>query len=274
MKDNNLVQPLDSSHIFSCYYPYLSDHIEKFSLSQFVTITDKDLWHRLVRVLRLETSGSFILFDQFIHMHVKLEHETFQKKGNIVVSVSNIKKNQALKPSVVLACGLLKKEAFEKIVYFGSQMGADQIIPLIATRVHRSWGNQKELERLRRISVAACEQSKQYVFPELCNPLNIESFFTTIKSTSDACKKICFESTGHSLFTLLDQIHRKPPQKIVIVVGPEGGFTSSELDQFKQGGFEFYALTPTILRSVEAVNVGLGSIRSVASFCERQKFVF
>jgi len=45
--------------------------------------------------------------------------------------------------------------------------------------------------------------------------------------------------------------------------GPEGGLTKQEEDLLKENDFEFYVLTPTVLRSVEAVAVGLGSVRSI-----------
>ena len=51
---------------------------------------------------------------------------------------------------------------------------------------------------------------------------------------------------------------------ISVTLGPEGGFSSEEEDLLHQANFTPYRLTPTILRSREAVCLGLGAVRASA----------
>ena len=83
-----------------------------------------------------------------------------------------------------------------------------------------------------------------------------------MKNTDDA-KKVFFNIDGKPAFDLLKHVHENHIKKIMLIFGPEGGLTEEEITLLKSDNFEFYALTPTVLRSVEAVAVGLGSLRSV-----------
>ncbi len=51
----------------------------------------------------------------------------------------------------------------------------------------------------------------------------------------------------------------------IVVIGPEGGVTDEEQQLLQAIGFDTYTLTPTVLRSVDAVTIALGGIRSIIS---------
>jgi len=90
-------------------------------------------------------------------------------------------------------------------------------------------------------------------------PVNLQNL---LKSLQNDTKKVFFDVDGKPLLNLLNDLD-KNQNKIVLMFGPEGGLTKQEEDLLKENDFEFYVLTPTVLRSVEAVAVGLGSVRSI-----------
>jgi 16S rRNA (uracil1498-N3)-methyltransferase len=53
------------------------------------------------------------------------------------------------------------------------------------------------------------------------------------------------------------------PKSILVVFGPEGGLTDHEQQRLEEQGFIGYRLTPSVLRSTEAITVGLGILRSL-----------
>ena len=101
--------------------------------------------------------------------------------------------------------------------------------------------------------ITACEQSKNFVIPQVSNVLP----FKDALLNSSAPQKIYFEPHGD----IVGNIRGNSASDIII--GPEGGFTEEEESLIKSTGFKPYRLTKTILRSKEAITVGLGIMRSL-----------
>lgn len=245
-------------HIFSIYVENLSTLIEAATVTQ--TFTDKDLHKRITRVLRLQPEEHIIFFDKQIHVRACIQAKTFEQKKQVFLSVLSIDKNKPLVPEIMLCPSLLKKNSFEDVVYIASAMGANVIQPVLSEKVVRRWGQKKERARLEKIIISACEQSKHFSLPELCEPIALQEFVKTIDADTT---KIFFDVDGDPVFSLLNSLHNNKIKKMVLVFGPEGGFANSEVDLLKKTGFACYKLTPTVLRSVEAVAAGLGCVRSV-----------
>jgi 16S rRNA U1498 N3-methylase RsmE len=47
------------------------------------------------------------------------------------------------------------------------------------------------------------------------------------------------------------------------MVGPEGDLAATEKTELKRAQFTFCALTPTVLRAVDAIRIGAGMLRSL-----------
>ncbi len=74
--------------------------------------------------------------------------------------------------------------------------------------------------------------------------------------------KIYFDPTGESLSDIIARVKKISPTSIIVMVGPEGDLTDQEKEQLRQEKFLFCALTPTVLRSSQAIALGSGIIRS------------
>jgi 16S rRNA (uracil1498-N3)-methyltransferase len=118
--------------------------------------------------------------------------------------------------------------------------------------------------------VAACEQSKNFCLPEICEPVKIQVIAEQISlspSGAQTSLKTYFDPAGARFVDLLEKIKSATADgssdlQISLFFGPEGGLTEQEEKCLLDSGFVAYALTPTILRAREAVIVGLGGVRS------------
>lgn len=237
-------------HIFALYHPNLRVQ------EQYLEIIDKDLWHRVTHILRLTAQEEIILFDGKKEITLELVDKTFSSKNKVIGRVRDTKASLPITPNITLMPSILKREAFEQVVYFAAQMGATTIQPIITSKTHRNWHNEKESVRLHKIMIAACEQSKNFFIPELKEPITL----------NEICKQefgIYFEDDGKPLLHIAQQLSTSLPKAITLVFGPEGGLTISERQQLDNQDFICCALTPTILRAQEAVAVGLGAIQSL-----------
>ena len=209
-------------------------------------------------------------------------------KHTIVATVCEVKQNKILLPEIVLCLCLPKKTACEDAFYSSAQMGVKNIKLLVSQKTQRKWGGPKETERLHNILRAGCEQSKQFIVPEISDPVAFTKAIDELNQdtcTSDSVcdntchatcscqhvKKIYFDMHGQDILKLLNELSQNQTrkahdkarvQKIIILVGPEGGLSQEEKTLLEKHGFCPYKLTPTILRVQDAVLAGLASIRS------------
>lgn len=256
---------LTKTHCFAIFVANISADIAVLEQGVIVQQANVDLWRRLVCILRLNEGEHFYLFDGKMHVLCQLEKQTFQCKNVVHARLISKKVSVPLSPAIILCPALLAKRSFEEVVYYAAAMGATEIQPVVTTKVKRRWGGKKETERLLRIIIAACEQAKNFSLPQLLKPMDFKTFLSHYRFLSQKrFVKIYFDIDGTPLRDTLTDIAKKRYHRIMLMVGPEGDLTEEEKQHLDAAGFMFTALTPTVLRSIDAVAVGLGSMSAVA----------
>lgn len=157
----------------------------------------------------------------------------------------------------------LKKEAYEEALYSLTEIGIQEIQPVITQKSRNisSAIDGKEVIRYEKIIIAAAEQSKNFVLPRLLPTFTFDQLI--FKLASIQANKIFFDVTGQSIGDLIPKLcteHKTLP--IVAMCGPEGDLTAAEKQLLHQAGFTFCSLTPTVLRSQQAVAIGAGILRA------------
>lgn len=95
-------------------------------------------------------------------------------------------------------------------------------------------------ERWRRLAIASLKQSLRSILPEIKNPIKFEEFLPQIK-TFDLSLIASLEKGAKSLreFDELKSQLRNPKdylRHVLIMVGPEAGFSEEEISQAKSSG--------------------------------------
>jgi len=245
-----------SKHEFALFYSDLSRTLEKNKT--FLKIEDKDIIHRVNRILRLKPEDQIVLFGREIHIHAKISSIN---KQELNVTVKLIKKNKALSPKITMQLGLLKRDALEAAVEALTVFGVNDIQLFMSDKVSHKWGGKKELERLERIMIAAAEQSKQFVLPQLHEPI---AFAQMIKTKSKQAV-FCDPEGDSFLHIFCSQIicEQKKMPSMTILVGPEGDLTNQEKELLQKNGYKLCRLTETVLRSELAATLAAGILRSI-----------
>ncbi len=144
---------------------------------------------------------------------------------------------------------------FEWFLEKATEIGVDEISPLTCKHSERRVIKQ---ERMQKVLQTAMKQSLQYKFPKL-NKLT--SFSTLISQNTTGQKLIALceldtlESKKKSLFEQL-----KPDSDVLILIGPEGGFSPEEIEQALQNSFIPVSLGVTRLRTETAGIVAVHTI--------------
>ncbi|HRN78235.1 MAG TPA: RsmE family RNA methyltransferase [Candidatus Dependentiae bacterium] len=243
-------------HEFALYLDNLS-HILKSQSDEYITIDDKDFFHRLVHVLRMHQGQKIILFDAMQHVEVLLD--AFEGKSRVIGHIRAYHINKQLMPTVHFILPVLKREDLSEAVYGLAEAGVNSIQLVTTQKVQRVWGGQKELERLERVIIAAGEQAKQFSLPTLHAPIELSAYLVQLAKSA---YKMYADPEGMALTTSIQQIPSSISE-LYIMVGPEGDLTPSEKELVHAASFNFFKLTPTILRAKQAAIVSAAVFRSI-----------
>ena len=128
------------------------------------------------------------------------------------------------------------------------EMGVDEITPVLCRFSERKTVNE---ERLQKILVSAAKQSLKATFPTL-HPLTPVNELITNATEQDRLIAHCMDSYGpsDSKFALKNCITRG--NSVVVLIGPEGDFSSDEVKQALECGWKPVSLGKARLRTETA----------------------
>lgn len=132
-----------------------------------------------------------------------------------------------------------------------TEIGIDEITPIICKNSERK---TVKSERLIKIMISAMKQSLDYYLPKLNNPVNFNDFV----QISSSCKKFIAHCENSKKSSFFGSINKK--ESILILIGPEGDFDSSEIEMAKENGFKAVTLGEKRLRTETAAIVATHTI--------------
>ena len=221
-----------------------------------VVLTDED--HRyLTRVLRLAVGEPVILFDgKSVEASA---HITRIGPRALELKIDERRPVKAIdRPHVTLIQALAKGDKLDLVVQKATELGVMRFIPVTTARaVARLDASQvralSRRARWQKIAREAARQSGRLEVPEIEGVTSLGTALTA--APKDALKLILWEGARHT--GLRSVLPGRPPQQIVIAVGPEGGFTVEEIEAARRAEFEPVGLGPRILRTETAALVTL-----------------
>ena len=156
------------------------------------------------------------------------------------------------RPRLELAQALAKGRRFDEVVRQATELGVDGIRPVAADRsVSRLGADRAERarQRWRSVARAAAEQARRPTRPELALPCPVGEL-----DVSGAQVLV-----AHPGAPALPEVvgDARGVECLMLVVGPEGGWTDAELDTLVERGGLLVGLGPTVLRTEHAGAAGL-----------------
>lgn len=240
-------------HEFSLYIENLAALVDL--KQKLLSIKDEQLIHRIIQILRLELNDSITFFDQSMHALCQLKQAS---KKELLFQVISTEKNRVLLPSITALVPLLKKDDLEQVIYDLTAIGVTTIQLVVTEKVQRTW-QQKELIRLQKIIRAAAEQAKNFAFPVVKEPIPLEAL-----TKSGMTYSIFADPNGKPLLEVMRDVSSQEAKKeLQLFVGPEGDLTEDEKNRIQKLGFVFCRLTPTTLKSSQAMAILAAVCRSL-----------
>lgn len=215
-------------------------------------IAGDQAWH-LARVLRIEAGQTFEITD---NSRVWLASVETARKDLVRFRVIEEIASGPEIPHVALYLSLIKFERFEWAVEKATELGVARIVPVEASRSEQGLlaGAMKRVERWRRIAHEASEQARRLRAPVIANPVR---FREALEDTSTHRVWMDEQSGAKPLseiFTL------RPGDTCAVMIGPEGGWSDAEREDFIEKKWAGASLGPMILRAETAASAALAVV--------------
>jgi 16S rRNA (uracil1498-N3)-methyltransferase len=216
-------------------------------------IQGKDALH-IRRVLRLTRGERIILLDGTGN-----EYEATLKEfldDRILVDILKKYRSQTESPiHIMVMQSLLKEKKMDILLRMLTEIGISTWMPVFSEHSIPKPDVKRQLSRIERwkeIARESIKQCRRSVAPDILAPV---TFHQAINAPMDSDLKIIFyENAILSLKESVDP-NMKKPFKIIILLGPEGGFSQSEIDHAISSGYINVSLGPRILKAETAAVV-------------------
>lgn len=218
-----------------------------------VTITGEDVKH-ISRVLRFNKGEKVKVSDsrgiEYICEIIQLNIEDVLLK-----IISKQASNTEPPIEVILYQGLPKAQKMDLIVQKTTELGISKIVPVTMNRTVVKLDNKtsnKKVDRWQKIAYEASKQSMRGKIPTIDNITSFKEFLSLLKGND--LNILAYEGERFSILKdLTNQLKANNINKVGIIVGPEGGFETEEVEDILAINCTYSTrLGPRILRTETA----------------------
>ena len=211
--------------------------------------------HHAVAVRRLRVGEAVVLTDgQGVAVTGSVE-EVAKRRFTVRVETCDFEERPA--PRFTVVQGLPKGDRGELAVEMLTELGVDTVVPWAASRSVAVWrGERAEKSRSKWAATAreAAKQARRSWFPEV----------TGLATTDDVVELVGRAAQAFVLHeeaaTPLVGVTPDPHGPILLIVGPEGGVSPAEVEQFEQAGAPAVRLGTEVLRTSTAGVVAVSAL--------------
>jgi len=160
---------------------------------------------------------------------------------------------------VVLAQALVEAKKLETILEKAAELGCADFIPVVTTRSLRPAAERadRKLERWKRVVREAAKQCKGRLVTAVHPPRTLPEL---LREPPADLRLFLSENGGRPLREIIAGPAGGPPDSVVLLVGPKGGWTGAEERDIRGAGFAAVSLGRRVLRAETAAIAGAAMI--------------
>ena len=226
--------------------------VEKINNDKF-TLNNDDSYHVLV-VMRMKIDEQIeVVYDNTVYLTKIISFNPVE-----CIIIKKLDNYNELGVKVTICQSLVNNDKMHLILEKCTELGAYSFIPLNVTNSKIKLDKKdevKKIEHYKKIVVGASRQSKRNIIPEIYNVMSIKELINLDFDLKIICT---VNEVSRSLKNVL-QNHNNYAT-MIIVIGPEGGFTKDEETMLINNGFISTSLGNLVLRTETASIVSLSMI--------------
>ena len=218
-----------------------------------ITISDVDNYRHIARSLRARCGEKLLLIDEN-----QIQYETKISEINSKEVICEIEKSylskRDLEFDLYLAQSPLRSDAQLTVMEKATELGVRGVYPVFTDNCALKVNKQEKWQKVMFEASKQCERAK---IPTCFAPTTFEEL---LQQNFDKIIVLAERSTEKSLKQYLSENPTKKGERIIAIIGPEGGFSQKEFDFFKSKNLPLISLGDLILKAETAVIVTLGDI--------------
>lgn len=177
-------------------------------------------------------------------------------KKNLKIDVAERGSTDTKKPELVVVQAVTKSDRTKEMLELLTVGGADQITPWQAEHCISKWQSDSS-SKWRILIKEAAKQARRVKLPELRDVLTTNQLINSFKSTDQI---VILHEGASKKFSKLNL--SKDAERIILIIGPEGGISEVELSQLQEAGAVAVQLGESVLRSAHAGFAALSAVQS------------
>ena len=224
--------------------------------NNLIKIDDENLYKHIIKVMRSKPGEKILFLDEN-----KIQYETILKNIESDYFTCNIisryKSNRTLNINLYAAQSVLNSDAQISAVQKATELGVKGIFPLCTDNcsVKKSVIESK-IDKWQKIAFESVKQCERADIPKVYNLTNLEEL-------TDKFEQIIVfaeSDTDRNFFEYLKENPIDKTKDILIIIGPEGGFSRAEFDYFNRKNLPLITLGNLIYRADTALTAAITTI--------------
>jgi 16S rRNA (uracil1498-N3)-methyltransferase len=218
---------------------------------------DTNALRHVVQVLRLKAGHPLILFNGEGGEYMAELGQVEKRRATAhITEFHDINRESNLYTH--LGLGISKGERMDFALQKAVELGVNEITPLFTEHCVVQLNDKRALkkrEHWQAVIISACEQSGRNTLPGLNDSQSIKHWINTSSSTT----KLILDSAASTTLATV-----KPGTAgVILAIGPEGGFSQTEIDLAQENDFIGITLGPRVLRTESAAIASLTAIQAL-----------
>lgn len=207
---------------------------ENLKENEEIWITGSDVNH-IKNVLRKKIDDKINICNSDTQKNYECVIKNIEENKIVCKILDEVKSLAESNLNITIFQGLPKSDKMELIIQKATELGVRTIVPVITKRTViklKDKDKQNKVDRWRKIAEVAAKQSGRDIIPTIENIINIADI------KFDEFDKIFVLYENEEKISIKDEIEQlkndnKEELNIGIVIGPEGGFAESEIEQLR-----------------------------------------
>jgi 16S rRNA (uracil1498-N3)-methyltransferase len=198
-----------------------------------VTLSEDEGDH-LMRVMRLKTGDALRIFDGRGN-EFEATVDAAGKQGVRVRLDSPAEPAPDPRVAITLAQAVLKGDKMDDVVRDAAMLGVAEILPVITTRTEvtaASLERGRRRERWERVAISSVKQCGRATVPRILEPVEFEQLVSALAKMLLPLPGLMLVEPGAARdATPASELDLSPQRGATVLIGPEGGWTASEIDR-------------------------------------------
>jgi len=194
------------------------------TLDKSIEIKDEKS-HKISSVLRMKINDKIQIFNGRGTSQIMQINE-ISKNSIHLKRVNSMIKTEKKYPEIILALALIKPSRFEIAIEKTAELGVSKIYPMVTENTNTVFEkriNENRMERMKNIAISASEQCGNDFLTIIENPLSFNEIINF--QNKDTGIIMYYENLKE---TIKKEIDIQGFSRLIILIGPEGGFSDSE----------------------------------------------